>query len=621
MRKYIISLLVSFLISSLTFAQCNLTVSQTEFNICEGTPVQLSSSIICADTLDDSNFNSGSLNVGWFSPSSPMFTNPCGAGSDGSTYLWIGPASTFPREVISTVYVVSDSVDICFDMTYASQSNSTPCEGPDMATEGVHFQYSNTGQGGPWVDLGYWDPLGGYDPIMTSWNRYCFHLITSGNVWFRWYQDVTSGNDFDHWGLDNVTITTSNYSASNGNTVWNTANGLFYNGQNPPLFYPDSSMWLTVTYTNLPIILSDTVFITVYDSIPLSFSGLMDTICHNEMPVALTGIPAGGTFSGSAMQGNLFNPSLASAGMNTIYYNYYTIINDTINGLQPVFYDDFSTDKGWTGYGVEWSRGPAVASVGCSGAQDPSQDNTASTLDNNIIGNYIGGCYPNSMNQTYWLSSPIINCSNFNTCSIQFYSLSGCESASFDHMYIEVSGNGGLTWNSLYANISTVSESSWTFREYPVSIANNNSSFMVRFGMGSTDGSVNYNGWNIDDFSVNCYGQMVYADTLCNYRVTDSVFVQNCTTISDPLSDNIYLSISPNPACTSLVKVEWRLPENAEALSIEMYNLLGERLAIKKINTNEGKLEFDISDFPKSIYEICVTGTNGYRKSTKLVKH
>jgi hypothetical protein len=53
-----------------------------------------------------------------------------------------------------------------------------------------------------------------------------------------------------------------------------------------------------------------------------SFSGLDTTVCELDAPLTLTGIPADGTFSGTGINGNVFDPAVAGAGIYDISYNY-----------------------------------------------------------------------------------------------------------------------------------------------------------------------------------------------------------------------------------------------------------------------------------------------------------
>jgi len=161
--------------------------------------------------------------------------------------------------------------------------------------------------------------------------------------------------------------------------------------------------------------------------------------------------------------------------------------------------DDFSTDKGWTGYstqGANWQRGACM-----SGGGDPVTDNSPSS-DNNVAGTNIGGNYVNSISMTDWLTSPTIDASGYSNVRFSFFRWLRIESAFYDHAYVEV--YDGSSWQNLWTHSGgAVMESSWSFHEYDISTyALNNNNLKVRFGLGSTDTSVVYGGWSIDDISI-----------------------------------------------------------------------------------------------------------------------
>ncbi len=54
----------------------------------------------------------------------------------------------------------------------------------------------------------------------------------------------------------------------------------------------------------------------------VSFSGLDTTICELDAALTLVGNPAGGTFAGTGMNGNIFDPAVATAGLYDITYTY-----------------------------------------------------------------------------------------------------------------------------------------------------------------------------------------------------------------------------------------------------------------------------------------------------------
>jgi carboxypeptidase T len=187
-------------------------------------------------------------------------------------------------------------------------------------------------------------------------------------------------------------------------------------------------------------------------------------------------------------------------------FNYSTIM---VGEPDPLFFDDFSTDLGWTGYGGsgEWERGTANGGSGSDnyGDPDPSSDHSDSG-DDYLIGNDLaggsGGDYSSNLSQTYWLTSPSIDCSNFTDVSLDFWRWLGLERNSYDHGYIAVFD--GSDWVEIWSNpASTYDETSWNHMQMDVSEwADGNADFRVRFGIGETDGSWQYCGWNIDDFTV-----------------------------------------------------------------------------------------------------------------------
>ena len=105
---------------------------------------------------------------------------------------------------------------------------------------------------------------------------------------------------------------------------------------------------------------SATINVTVVAQPVVSFSGLAGPYCINDnTPVALTGSPSGGTFSGTGITGNTFVPSIAQLGNNSVTYTY-TNLNGCVNsqtqvavvnnipvvsfsGLSAAYCEDYST--------------------------------------------------------------------------------------------------------------------------------------------------------------------------------------------------------------------------------------------------------------------------------------
>ncbi len=182
-----------------------------------------------------------------------------------------------------------------------------------------------------------------------------------------------------------------------------------------------------------------------------------------------------------------------------------TINLQMIVGDRVVFhYDDLAVDLGWTGLGgtAEWAIGSPAG-----GGGDPSQDHSPTT-DNKVLGNDLtsSGTYSNSISGTQWATSPIIDCSDYSSIQLRFHRWLGVESSSYDHAYLEV--YNGTSWVQLYSSGATMQETAWNEQFHDLSqYADNNPDFRIRFGLGPTDGSEVYSGWNIDDIELKGYYQ------------------------------------------------------------------------------------------------------------------
>ena len=176
---------------------------------CNGGDVQLTADGVGSfEYVLYNDFNAGAAGTGWSSTGGAAFGEPCGANPSASPYYWASTSVGTPQ--LTTIpFDVSCGGVVNFDMSYATQGGASPCEGPDLPNEGVTFQYSTNG-GITWTTIQYWDPVGGYDPILTSWNTYSFPIppgAMTPNTTFQWIQNNSSGTCCDNWGIDNVSIT------------------------------------------------------------------------------------------------------------------------------------------------------------------------------------------------------------------------------------------------------------------------------------------------------------------------------------------------------------------------------------------------------------------------------
>jgi len=160
---------------------------------------------------------------------------------------------------------------------------------------------------------------------------------------------------------------------------------------------------------------------------------------------------------------------------------------------QGIEWDFEGSQQGWT-FGTGWLHG---ADTGLSAPKVHSGADGIYTYNGN---------YPNNIGSTYWATSPAFDCSG---CSgawqLKYWKRLGVESNSWDHAYVAVTNaNGG--WNTIYSSSYVNDIQFYQVTNTISTYINGNSNFKVRFGIGTTDSSVTYTGWNVDDVVIEPVG-------------------------------------------------------------------------------------------------------------------
>jgi hypothetical protein len=216
-----------------------------------------------------------------------------------------------------------------------------------------------------------------------------------------------------------------------------------------------------------------------------------------------------------------------------------------------VFFDDFFLDQGWSGRGGsgEWSIGPATGGQGfdAAGGPDPAEDYSPSA-DNYLLGTDLlpgaGGDYDGDLDTTYWISSPVVDCSRLTGVHLSFRRWLGVDVDVRDKASLQA--YDGAEWITIFDNTMSVRDSSWTHQIYDVSpAADGNAAFQIRFGIGPTNGFDQYCGWNIDDvtlwgfgtppFSVITLNPQFISDTLTAGDTLQTVISVHNTDVDSPL--------------------------------------------------------------------------------------
>jgi hypothetical protein len=96
-----------------------------------------------------------------------------------------------------------------------------------------------------------------------------------------------------------------------------------------------------------------------------------------------------------------------------------------------------------------------------------------------------------------------LNCEDYTNIRLSFRRWLGVESP-YDKADIQVS-NDGINWVDVWsAADSHISDDSWRLVEYdvPAGVAEGRPEVYFRWGIGPTDETVSYPGWNIDDVQI-----------------------------------------------------------------------------------------------------------------------
>jgi M6 family metalloprotease-like protein len=169
----------------------------------------------------------------------------------------------------------------------------------------------------------------------------------------------------------------------------------------------------------------------------------------------------------------------------------------SVSVIYAIYAANMDTDPGWTLEG-QWQWGTPAGGGGEHGNPDPVAGYTGAK----VIGYNLAGDYANSITSTLWAKTPAMNCTGRTGVTLTFYRWLNVELPLYDRAYIQVSNNGS-TWSTVWQNTTVITDSSWSLQTVDISaVADNQATVYVRWGIGPTDSSWRYSGWNIDDVMV-----------------------------------------------------------------------------------------------------------------------
>lgn len=150
-------------------------------------------------------------------------------------------------------------------------------------------------------------------------------------------------------------------------------------------------------------------------------------------------------------------------------------------------------NPGWT-LGSGWAWGTPTG--GGSYYGDP----TSGHAGTKVVGYNLNGNYARITGTNYATLGPV-DCTGCTDITLGFYRRLGVDSPSSDQANIQISTNG-TTWTDVWRNDAMVQDNVWQHVTYALPSAANMPAVYIRWGMGPTDFTSHYPGWNIDDVEI-----------------------------------------------------------------------------------------------------------------------
>jgi hypothetical protein len=244
---------------------------------------------------------------------------------------------------------------------------------------------------------------------------------------------------------------------------------------------PDPPATLTYTITSLPVhgMLTEPG-IGAITSAPYTLAADNQVVVYQ--PVAFYG--GSDSFTWKANDGGV-PPEGGDSNIATVAI--------TVGGPQVIYSFDMESDPGWSTQD-QWAWGQPT------GGGSYNHDPTAGHTGTHVYGYNLAGDYPNNMTVKY-LTTAALDFTEVTQVQLKFWRWLGVESAQWDHAGMQVSNNG-TTWATVWdhTEYSSISDAAWSQQSFDISaVADDQPTVYVRWGMGPTDTSVTYPGWNIDD--------------------------------------------------------------------------------------------------------------------------
>lgn len=173
---------------------------------------------------------------------------------------------------------------------------------------------------------------------------------------------------------------------------------------------------------------------------------------------------------------------------------------------EAIFFDDFEDEKKWDLTGEFEIDSPKGKGGTITGNPDPSFAQSGIKVlgtDLNGLGTSSGDYEANLTNETAYTATlkNTINCKFYKDVEMLYYRWLNVDVS--DSAIIKISNDNKANWESVWRNHTAFSEERWNQESlYIGDLAYRKEKVSPQFILGPTNNTLNYSGWNIDDFAI-----------------------------------------------------------------------------------------------------------------------
>jgi hypothetical protein len=173
----------------------------------------------------------------------------------------------------------------------------------------------------------------------------------------------------------------------------------------------------------------------------------------------------------------------------------------SLQAQQRFFYDDFEKWRDWV-VTDEFEMDTCIG-LGTTDPTAPYGGSRVLGVDLTGLGSNPGNYEPNLASRACMAVSPMIDCRNYSGVHLKFQRWLCVGGLAGDTARIEISNDGGGTWQAVWMNGSSVTQDvAWTAQDFNIASLADGHQILLRFSIGGTNASGQYGGWNIDNMEL-----------------------------------------------------------------------------------------------------------------------